>query len=188
MIPTLSTERLKLIPPDESCFAAYEQFYTDADSSKAYGGPLSSSQAWERLMLDIGSWHLTGFGVWAIKEQQSGAIVGSCGYWQALGWPRELTWWLLKSARCKGYAQEASIAAIEHAYTQFGWDKVQTYMHDDNQAARSLVEKLGGVISSRMEFADSLSRNIYDIAAPPPLISGAEKKQAAISGDNLHQD
>ncbi len=171
MIPTLSTERLKLIAPDKSCFAAYEQFYTHAESSKAYGGPRSSSQTWERLMVDVGSWHLTGFGVWAIQEQQSGAIVGSCGYWQALGWPRELTWWLLKSARGKGYAQEASNAAIAHAYTQFGWDKVQTYMHDDNQAARSLVEKLGGVISSRMEFPDGLSRNLYNIPAPESFIS-----------------
>lgn len=101
-IPTLETERLLLEPPSEAGWVAYESFYTDAEASKMYGGPMAVWQAWARLASELGTWHLQGFGVWLLRRKRERDYVGTCGFWQGKGWPRELTWWLLPKARCQG--------------------------------------------------------------------------------------
>lgn len=165
-IPTLRTDRLELIPPDRDCAELYDRFYTDAEASAAYGGPLTSAAAWTRLAADIGSWHLQGFGVWAIRRRADGELLGTAGFWQGKGWPRELTWWLLPAARGQGLAQEASLAAIAHAYDGFGWDAVETYMNDVNAPARALVLRLGGEKVARRGFPDGLERDVYRVPRP----------------------
>lgn len=166
-IPVLETARLRLVPPSVDCEAAYRRFYTDGAASAAYGGPLTAAGAWARLCADAGSWLLLGFGVWAVQRRDAGDIVGTCGFWQGRGWPRELTWWLLPEVRGQGLAKEASRAAIAHAYTGFGWDEVRTYMNDDNHAARALVLALGGVPCAREQFPDGLERDVFRIPRTP---------------------
>lgn len=165
-IPTLETDHLLLVPPSRDCDAAYQRFYTDAEASALYGGPKSPGEAWARLAADIGSWHLLGFGVWAIQRKEEGDIVGTCGFWQGKGWPRELTWWLGTEARRQGIAKEASVAALRHAYEGFGWPEVQTYMNDDNAAARGLVVSLGGTVVGRERFPDGEERDLFVIPKP----------------------
>ncbi|MEQ1508329.1 MAG: GNAT family N-acetyltransferase [Myxococcota bacterium] len=164
---TLRTERLVLRVPDRSAAPMYDAFYTDPEASRHYNGPLTSAQAWARLASDIGFWHLQGFGVWMIERaDRGGALVGVCGFWQGLGWPRELTWWLIPSARGSGIASEASRAAIDHAYRGFGWDAVETYLDDDNVDARRLVVRLGGTVVDRPSFPDGRSRDRYRLPRP----------------------
>ena len=163
MIATIETERLRLMAPSMECLDAYEAFYTDAEASSAYGGPMNKQQIFARLKADIGSWYLLGFGVWVIQLKSDNSFVGTCGFWQSTDWPTELTWWVLPEVRGKGIATEASIAAISHAYNEFNWDTVNTYMNDDNIAARSLAEKLGGKKIDRQSFSDGLSRDIYQL-------------------------
>lgn len=166
MIATLETQQLKLIPPSISCYELYKSFYTDAIASKMYGGPISVEQVWTRLKADIGSWHLLGYGVWVIQKKSDESLIGTCGFWKGKDWPKELTWWVMPEGRGKGVATEASKAAIHHAYNKFKWDSVETYMNDDNIAARSLVEKLGGKKIARKKFPDDLSRDIYQLPKP----------------------
>lgn len=161
--PTLSTDRLLLLPPGEIGGELYRRFYTDASASRDYGGPLSPEAAWTRLAADLGTWHLRGFGVWLIQRKAEGDLVGTCGFWQAPGWPRELTWWLLPEARGAGVAYEASRAVVAHAYRVFGWPSVETYMKDHNRAARALALRLGGVKIDRRMFPDGLERDVFRI-------------------------
>lgn len=166
MIPSIETERLVLIPPSLECYGAYEHFYTDADASKMYGGPISKEQTWARLKSDLGSWSLLGFGVWVIRLKSTSQDIGTCGFWQGKDWPKELTWWVLPECRGTGIATEASKAALLHAYDEFKWESVETYMSDENTAARSLVEKLGGQKIRREVFGDGLSRDIFWLPKP----------------------
>ncbi|RED16228.1 GNAT family N-acetyltransferase [Parasphingopyxis lamellibrachiae] len=154
------------MPPTARHAALYERFYTDADASAPYGGPITRAQAWSRLAQDIGHWQLRGFGVWIIETKDARAAVGTCGFWQGLDWPRELTWWLTPDARGTGYATEASRAAISHAYAGFGWSEVQTYMDDSNEAARKLVLRLGGEMVERIAFPDGKMRDLFSIPKP----------------------
>jgi len=166
LIPTLQSPRFELVAPDQTCDSAYQRFYTDAEASAVYGGPLSPAAAWSRLVYDLGSWHLQGFGVWALRRREDTAIIGVCGFWQGRGWPRELTWWLLPEARGQGYAHEASRAVVRHAYTKFGWESVQTYCADSNEPARALITRLGGVQIARQTFPDGEDRNVYHLPQP----------------------
>lgn len=166
IIPTLTTERLTLSPPDAACVQLYQKFYTDSEASSSYGGPLSPGAAWSRLAFDVGCWYLQGFGVWVVSRREYGDHLGICGFWQGLGWPRELTWWLLPEARGQGIAAEASKAAIRCAYERFGWDSVETYMADDNRAARNLVGRLGGRRVRRQSFPDGQDRDVYLLPRP----------------------
>jgi [ribosomal protein S5]-alanine N-acetyltransferase len=165
--PTLLTPRLCLKMLGRDCALAYEAFYTDPLASAFYNGPLTPAAAWSRLASDIGVWRLQGFGVWAVHDQPSGAVLGVCGFWQGLGWPRELTWWLLPAARGQGIALEASRAVINHAYESFQWSVVQTYMNDHNAAAKALVARLNGVLTARQMFPDGLERDVFDIPVQP---------------------
>lgn len=164
--PELTTERLRLVAPTVDHLDHYLAFFTDADASASYGGPLTESQAWARLAHDRGVWHLRGFGVWVITSIETGDVLGGCGFWQALGWPHELTWWLLPDARGAGFAGEASEAAIRFAYEELGWSTVQTYMEDDNEPARALAERLGGLPAGRHRFPDGEERTIHLLPRP----------------------
>ena len=59
--------RTLLLPLGPDCVSAYERFYTDAEASAAYGGPITAAAAASRLASDIGSWFLQGFGVWSVS-------------------------------------------------------------------------------------------------------------------------
>lgn len=165
-IPELETDRLRLGAPVADHLGHYIDFFTDAEASVNYGGPLTESQAWARLAHDVGIWHLRNFGVWILTSDETGEVVGGCGFWQGLGWPRELTWWLLPQARGAGLAAEASQAAIRYAYEHLHWRTVQTYMADDNKPARALAIRLGGVASGRHRFPDDIERTIYLLPRP----------------------
>jgi ribosomal-protein-alanine N-acetyltransferase len=167
MIPTLETDRLILREPRREDFPVYEAFFDDAVASAAYGGPLSSGQAWRVLATDLGHWALRGYGRWAGTVKQSGEMIGGCGLWWPEAYPRsELTWWIIPSARKKGYAKEASLAAIKFGYETLGWPLVETHMNDENEPARRLVEALGGKVIGREAFPDGLTRNIYGLPEP----------------------
>ena len=169
-IPTLHTDRLVMLPPSAACEALYDRFYTDAEASRPYGGPLTSGAAWARLASDVGAWQLQGFGVWAVQRRAQGDLVGVCGFWQGKGWPRELTWWLLPAARGNGLAHEASVAAVAHACGGLGWPWVETFMNDENASARALAHRLGGVVVDRRSFPDGIERDVFRI--PPPVVPG----------------
>ena len=165
-IPTLHSERLDLLPPSAAHADLYRTFYTDADASSSYGGPLSAVGSWTRLASDLGSWHLNGFGLWVLRDRERDELVGVCGFWQSPGWRRELTWWLLPRHRSRGFAQEASEAVVAHAYDEFGWSSVESYMVDANDQAPALVVRLGGVEVERFVAPDGAERTLFRIPRP----------------------
>jgi RimJ/RimL family protein N-acetyltransferase len=104
--------------------------------------------------------------VWVLRDRERNELVGVCGFWQAPGWRRELTWWLLPRYRSRGFAQEASEAVVEHAYAVFGWPIVETYMVDTNDQAHALVRRLGGERIERFVAPDGAERDLFRIPRP----------------------
>jgi len=167
---TIETERLLLRQPKAEDFGTYTAFFSDADASRFYNGPLPEDGAWRVLASDLGHWQMRGYGRWSIVEAASGAMVGSCGLWWPGGYPRsELTWWILPTARRKGYALEASQAAIRFAYDTLGWTMVETHMNDENRAARGLALKLGGETIARETFPDGITRDVFGLPHPDTM-------------------
>ena len=169
LIPVLSSEHLEMRGPQTEDFQTYRDFFADAEASHSYGGPMTPDGAWRVLATDIGHWALRGYGRWSVIERSTGKVVGGCGLWWPEGDPRsELTWWIIPSARRRGYALEASRAAIAYGYGDLGWPLVETHINDENMAARKLIEKLGGVKIAREQFPDGLERDIFSLPRPLP--------------------
>lgn len=166
LIASIQTERLTLRAPVNTDFPVYRDFYADADASAAYGGPLPAHLAFRKLAADLGHWQLRGYGMWSVEEKTSGEMVGGAGLVWPEGWPRpELTWWIIPSARRKGYALEASRAVIAYAYEDLQWAQVETHMNDENEAARNLAQKLGGQVIARQKFPDGVERDVFKLPA-----------------------
>ncbi|MEM8759940.1 MAG: GNAT family N-acetyltransferase [Pseudomonadota bacterium] len=163
--PTLATERLTLRAPEARDLNAYMAFYTNAEASQWYGGPLRPDQVWRRLAEDIGHWHLKGFGMWMLVRRDDGQSVGGVGLAHPEGWPRhELTWWLLPHSRGTGLAQEASVAIMSFAINSLGWPSVETHIRDGNLPAHRLAVRLGGEKIARGTFPDGFDRDVYRLA------------------------
>ncbi len=167
---TLQTERLLLRQPQATDFETYAAFFSDEEASRFYNGPLPKDGAWRVLASDLGHWQLRGYGRWSIIDPISDTMVGSCGLWWPGGYPRsELTWWIMPAARRKGYALEASRAAIRFGYDTLEWELVETHMNDENTAARGLVRKLGGTPIARDTFPDGVTRDVFGLPHPDKL-------------------
>ena len=166
--PVLHTERLTLRPPQMADLDAYAAFYSDASGLVGkYRGPRTRDDA--RLVLegDIDHWRRKGFGMWLLERREDRAIVGGCGIAHPDDWPsHELTWWLMPDERGAGYATEASRAAIAFGYRTLGWPVVETYIRDENAAARRLTLRLGGTVVRRETFPDGVTRDVFAFPRP----------------------
>jgi RimJ/RimL family protein N-acetyltransferase len=76
IVPELTSPRLLLRAPKEEDFPTYRAFYTDADASHFYGGPMSASNAWKQLAMEVGHWVLKGYGMWSIETLTSHEMFG----------------------------------------------------------------------------------------------------------------
>ncbi len=72
----------------------------------------------------------------------------------------------MPEGRRKGYALEASQAAIGFGYSELGWSLVETHTDDDNEPARGLVAKLGGTQITRETFPDGIERDVFGFPNP----------------------
>lgn len=143
---TLETERLVLRMLRESDFESYAQMCGDPEAMRYIGDgqALTRPLAWRNLALMIGHWSLRGYGLWAVEERASGALVGRVGFWNPEGWPGfELGWLLRRSSWGKGYATEAARAALQFAFTEMGRPQVISLIHPDNAASIRVAERLG---------------------------------------------
>ncbi|MEM8752317.1 MAG: GNAT family N-acetyltransferase [Pseudomonadota bacterium] len=166
LAPTLDTDRLTLTAPTTDDLSAYVAFYGRDERTLSYPGGLTPEEAAAVLDADIDAWRTKGFGIWLIRRRGEDEVVGAAGLAHEDGWPcAELTWWLFPEARGAGYAAEASRAVVAFAYDALGWDRVETYMRDENGPARRLAERLGGKVDRRIAFPDGHDRDVYLI--PP---------------------
>ncbi len=163
MMPTLETARLTLRPPQVADLDVYASFYSSpSDLAGKYRGPRTRDEARQVLEGDIDHWRRKGFGMWLLAPKEGSAVVGGCGLAHPDDWPsHELTWWLMPEERGKGYATEASRAAIAFGYDTLGWTSVETHMRDENLPARRLAERLGGEVVRRETFPDGVTRDVF---------------------------
>ncbi|SHH98024.1 GNAT family N-acetyltransferase [Marivita hallyeonensis] len=161
--PTLTTKRLVMRAPTDGDRAAYHAFYAVTDLAVGhYRGGRSEAEVDAILRRDMDHWVRNGFGIWLLRTHGADAVLGGVGLDHTDGWPgHEVTWWLMPDTRGHGYATEAAQAAIDWAYEQKHWPKVQTFFRDENTASRRVAERLGGTFDRRLRFPDGVERDIY---------------------------
>ena len=85
---TLHTERLTLGMLRDKDLDAYAELYGDPDVARfigAGGRPRSREEAWRHLAMIVGHWHLRGYGMWAVVERHTNAVIGRIGFFSSRG-------------------------------------------------------------------------------------------------------
>lgn len=148
----LETERLLLRLWKEEDFDQFAKYYADEANAKYVGGQKTLDEAWRHFALQIGHWHLNGFGYWAVDEKETGNFVGCVGLWKSAGWPElELGYWLLKEYQGKGYAKEAALRSKEYAIDVLNTSSLVSYIDPSNTPSIKLAESLGAKYEETIE-------------------------------------
>jgi RimJ/RimL family protein N-acetyltransferase len=144
--PTLATERLRLRLPGLEDLPAFTSMGADTGVMEFLndGKPLSDYESWLRLAGVMGHWALLGYGLFAVEETATAAVIGRIGLLRPPTWPAlELAWTLARPAWGKGYATEASAAAREWAKVTLAPDRLVSLIHPMNHRSIRVAEKLG---------------------------------------------
>jgi RimJ/RimL family protein N-acetyltransferase len=152
--PVLLTERLRLRMFQEADLDAYAAICADPEVMRylGEGRALSRADAWRQMALIIGHWELRGYGLWAVEECATGALVGRLGFFNPEGWPGfELGWMLRRASWGRGYATEGAGRALEHAFTVMGRDRLISLIRPDNRASIRVAERLGERLERRTD-------------------------------------
>jgi RimJ/RimL family protein N-acetyltransferase len=148
-IPTLTTERLVLRPFTPEDLAELVPIHAE---ESFWWYPLRAGMGEEEtkkfLARVIERYETDGFGVEALVERTSGAMVG----WAGLAVPHflpeilpavEVGWRLAAAHRGQGLATEAGSAAVRWAFTEGGLDRLVSIYEPENVASGRVMAQLG---------------------------------------------
>ena len=137
----------------ESDLDAWARIVCDPEVMRYVGGAaLDRDQAWRSLGYILGHWRLRGFGLWAVEERASGALVGRIGLYRPEGWPGLEVGWLVARERWgEGFATEGGAAAIRYGFEVLEADRLISVILPGNQASIRVAEKLGERFDHRMQ-------------------------------------
>ena len=149
---TLETDRLRMRMFREEDLDAYAAICADPEVMRYLGDgrTLGRSEAWRQMAMILGHWQLRGYGLWAVEERATGALVGRLGFFEPEGWPGfELGWMLRRASWGRGYATEGAERALAHAFTEMGRQRLISLIRPDNRASIRVAERLGERLEGR---------------------------------------
>jgi len=153
-VPRLTTDRLLLRGFDARDVDAYAAMMADPAVTRHLGDgrPLGRDDAWRQLALVVGHWMLQGFGLWAVEERATGALLGRAGCYEPEGWPGfEIGYTLARPFWGRGYATEAAAASLRYAREVLGRDRIISLIHPENVASVRVAARLGAVADGTVE-------------------------------------
>ena len=114
------------------------------------GEPLPREEAWRRICTVTGLWPLIGYGYWAVERLEDGAWLGLVGFADfkrdmtpSIEGQPEMGWILAAHAHGRGYAGEATQAAMAWADEHLPDREFVAIIDHDNAASLRVAEKLG---------------------------------------------
>lgn len=148
-IPTLSTPRLTLrgwLPEDVD---DWRRICGDPETMRYIGDgtPMPPDRSWHALSFLLGHWALRGYGMWAVTERTTGALLGRAGLYHPEGWyGLELGWLIDRRRWGEGIATEAAAAAARWAFDVLEADHLISLVRPANRASIRVAEKLGAYL------------------------------------------
>jgi RimJ/RimL family protein N-acetyltransferase len=148
--PTLESPRLLLRPHEIDDFEPLHGLTTAPETRAFLSGEPSREESYKRLLTSIASWHLFGYGTFAVLERESGDYVGNCGLFRLErdldppfeGEP-EAGWIIAHSRWSRGYAGEAMRAALAWFDAATGIRRTVCMISPGNTASERVAARLG---------------------------------------------
>jgi RimJ/RimL family protein N-acetyltransferase len=146
--PVLETDRLKLRRWCGADIAPNTAMLSDPATARFItvdGKPITDElNGWRNAAVMAGHWMLHGAGMFVVEEKSSGKFVGRVGPWFPPGWPGfEVDWGIAKEFRGRGYAVEATRAAIDWVFASFEIDRIIHCIDRENTASEAVARRLG---------------------------------------------
>lgn len=146
MIPIIDTNRLILRAFQSDDLEGYLQMVGDKETMRFIGTGmvLDRVNGFHSMSSILGHWHLRGYGLWAVEDKTSGALVGRVGFYNPEGWPGlEIGWMIHRDYWGKGYATEAAQAALNWGMGSLNMDSVISCIQPANHPSIAVAERLG---------------------------------------------
>lgn len=153
-MPTIETDRLLLRMFMESDLEPYREIFHHPEVCRWLGDgePPDRMEIWRQLAAILGHWQLRGYGLFAVEEKATGALIGRIGYINPDGWPGlELGWTLAAHRWGQGFATEAAKACLNHGFTEYGFDHVISLIRPKNQRSIAVAERIGEKLEGETE-------------------------------------
>ncbi len=142
----IETERLLLRPFARDDLDEFASINADAGVMRYIGDgkPQTRAQTEMRLNVILEHWAQHGFGLWALVNKASNALIGFCGL-QYLDNTAEIEvgYRLARQFWGLGYASEAAAATLRYAFEVLGLDRIVAVVQPENVASQSVIEKIG---------------------------------------------
>jgi len=154
--------RLPRVADAEAMLAIYGhadvalRLYTD-------GRPRTANETRAMIDADLAHWHAHGFGRMHWVERDGGAIVARCGVRHAIAGGRpelDVHWTVHPDRQRRGYAAEATEAAVAACFAALGIESVTARARLDNRASQALARSLGFVYERDVEHM-GLAHHLY---------------------------
>ena len=105
-----------------------------------------------------------GYGVFAVFERDSGALVGHCGLrWLEQLQATDMVWTMAPSVQGKGYAREAAHAGLRFGFMSTGLSRIGALIRPDNVRSQAVAKGLGMQLRQVLERRPGIFRGWWDI-------------------------
>jgi RimJ/RimL family protein N-acetyltransferase len=152
-IPTLETERLILREWRDSDIGNYAKFQMDKAAARFVRPCETVGEAWRAMTYMAGHWLLRGYGNWSLERKDTGEHIGRCGHYFPMEWPEpEIGWCIYTEHQQQGFASEAAVAALFHAYQKLDWKTAISLIAAENKASLAMAKKLGATFETDFEY------------------------------------
>ena len=142
----LVTERLTLREMTWEDWTGIAAMLQDPAVMYAYEHAFSEAEVREWMERQMGRYETWGFGLWAVRERATGALVGQCGItmqeWEGRPVP-EVGYLLRRDRWGRGYATEAAKAALDFAFDTLHFPAVYAIIRDSNAPSQAVAGRLG---------------------------------------------
>uniref|UniRef100_UPI002FDFAF92 GNAT family N-acetyltransferase n=1 Tax=Helicobacter typhlonius TaxID=76936 RepID=UPI002FDFAF92 len=143
------SERVFLRPYTQADFAALHKIVSNKETMVAWGQGFSKKESEEWLEKQLAHYQQYGFGIWAIIEKQSGAIIGNAGLNHTeislKGKTQkivEIGYLLHRDFWGKGYGSEVARMCVKYGFETLGLEEVYCLIKEDNLSSLKVAKKL----------------------------------------------
>ena len=145
----ITTERLQLTPFTLHETSLFHTLNTDPFVRKfLWDDEIISRDTAEEIMIK-NEQHFNDdyYGLWKMQEKEREEVMGYVGLWYFFNEPQpQLLYAILEEYTKKGYATEASLAIIEYAFHQLGFEYLIAATDEPHRASQRVAERLGMVL------------------------------------------
>jgi RimJ/RimL family protein N-acetyltransferase len=166
----LETPRLLLRPFAREDAAAHARIYAKPEvtrflASGPFLGELAAERSRAALDLFINHWKEHGFGVWAVVDRETGALIGQCGLKYLPESPEvEILYALDTPYWGRGVATEAAAAALRHGFEVTGLERIVAVAKPEHRGSHRVMEKLGMAYEGLVEVYGGIRAVLYAIS------------------------